>query len=220
MFLWIGPCHCFPKRSSPNRTNGLPHLAVYRRNGLQWLETSTIQCQWIYSDNDLYLIKYNSDMRPCLSIVVLFPQIDCPRWLPHFPGPHLTDYEGVNPNSLWRHECTLWCDHGYNANANLWALTSVATHSVLIDAINMTKDLRTDRNQTSVNVESKRQSCFAQNLSYTPLAPAAKSLHPELFQDCKDTSLWRHQRTNNNRKQRYRSTGFAYFNCTVGCGLF
>ena len=86
--------------------NGLPQIvqmarpisvAAYRRNGLQWLETSTIQCKWIYSDNDLYLIKYNSDMRPCLRIMVLFPQIDCPRWLPHFPEPHLTDSRRCEP---------------------------------------------------------------------------------------------------------------------------
>ena len=42
---------------------------------------------------------YNSDMRPCLCIVVLllFPQIDCPRWLPHFPGPHLADSRRSEP---------------------------------------------------------------------------------------------------------------------------
>ena len=61
---------------------------------------------------------------------------------------------------------------------------------------------------------------FCPKFINTPLAPAAKSLHPELFQDCKDTYLWCHQRTNNNRKQRYRSTGFAFFKWTVVVGCF
>ena len=139
------------KRSSPNRTNGLPHLAVYRRNGLQWLETSTIRCQWIYSDSDLYLIKYNSDMRPCLSIVVLFPQIDCPRWLHHFPGPHLTESRRSEPQlsvTSWMY-IVVWpwlqCQRKFVS-------ADVSCNTFGFDWRNQ-YDLRTDRNQTSVNVE-------------------------------------------------------------------
>ena len=92
-----------------------------KRSGLQWLETSPILCQWVHNDNDWYLIKCNSDMRPCLWICSCFPkcsisQIDCLIW------PTL---ERVNPNCLWRHECTLWRDNCYNTSANVWALMSV-----------------------------------------------------------------------------------------------
>ena len=81
-WLWIGPCHCFPKRSTPN---DLPHLAVYRRSGLQWLETSSIkmsmntQWQWFIFDQ----IQFRHTAMPVYWSLLLFPQIDWPRWLPH-----------------------------------------------------------------------------------------------------------------------------------------
>ena len=117
--LWIGPCHCFPKPSSPN---GLPHLAVYRRSGLQWLEKSPIQCQlntqwqWFIFDQ----IQFRHAGMLVYWSLLLFPQIDCPRWLPHLADSWRSEPQ-LSVTSLWR-------DHGYNANANLSELTSVATH--------------------------------------------------------------------------------------------
>ena len=106
--------------------NDLPHLAIYRRSGLQWLETSPIkmsmntQWQWFIFDQ----IQFRHAAMPVYWSLLLFPQIDCPRWLPH-----LVD----SRSELQLSVTSSWCDHGYSANANLWALD--ATHSVLIGAI-------------------------------------------------------------------------------------
>ena len=117
--------------------NGLPQMACpiwpseYRRSGLQWLEMSPILCQWVHNDNEWYL----NAIQKCGHACVLLFDIVTPHYLPQIYCLIWPPLVGVNSNSPWRHECALWCDHGYNANANLWALTSVATHSVLIDAI-------------------------------------------------------------------------------------
>ena len=113
-WLWIGPCHCFPKRSTPNH---LPHLVFYRRSGLQWLETSPIQCQWTHSHFIFDEIQFRHAAMPVYWSLLLFPQIDCPRWLPH-----LVDSRRSEPQLS---VTSLWCDHGYNANANLWALQHI-----------------------------------------------------------------------------------------------
>ena len=114
-WLWIGPCHCFPKRSTPN---DLPHLVIYRRSGLQWLETSPIQCQWTHSHT----------IQTCGHACVLVLVIVSPNRLPQMTAsfgrlskewtPTLCDVIVVWP---W-----LQCQRKF---------VSTATHSVLTDAI-------------------------------------------------------------------------------------
>ena len=130
-YLWIGLCRGFPKRSSPN---GLLHLAVCRKIGLQWLETSPIKWQWIHIQWQWFIfdqIQFRYAAMPLYWSLLLFPQIDCPKWLPHLADSRRSEPQlSVTP---------LWCDHGYNGNANLWAPN--ATHSVLNDAIIWQKTL-------------------------------------------------------------------------------
>ena len=80
--LWIGPCHCFPKRSSPN---GLSHLTV--RVSKEWSpmirnesNTMPMSTQW-----QRVIFECNSEMRPCLCIALryCYPALSSPDLLPH-----------------------------------------------------------------------------------------------------------------------------------------
>ena len=130
---------------------------------------------------------------------------------------------GVNPNSLWRHECTLWRDHGYNANANLRALTSVAIYSISFDWRNQyDKRLNWSKsNFSKCGIKATRHGCAVLPKIYKHTTRSGGKIppSPNCSKTARDSLLWRHQRTNNNSEQRCRWTGFAYFNCTVCCEL-
>ena len=70
----------------------------------------------------------------------------------------------------------------------------------------ITKDLTTDRNQTSVNAEQKatKHGCAVWG---------QKSLHPVIVPIMQEIRLC-------DVTSECRSTGFANFTCTDGCGLF
>ena len=89
------------------------------------------------------------------------------------------------PNSLWRHEYTLWRDHGFNTSANLWALTSVATHLVF-DWRNQYD--KWPKNWSKSNFSKCRVKttkwlcCFAQIYKHTT---CSRGKNPSIPQDCK-----------------------------------
>ena len=88
--------------------------------------TMSMNTQWQLQHVFIFdQIQFRHAAMPVYWSLLLFPQIDYPRWLPHLVDSRRSETQ-LSVTSLW-------CDHGYNANANLWALN--ATHSVLIDAI-------------------------------------------------------------------------------------
>ena len=86
--------------------NGLPQIVqmacpfvlfcFYGRLSKEWTSmirneyntmSMNIRWQWFI----FYQIQFRHAAMPVYSGIVIVSPIDCPRWLPHFPGPHLAD---------------------------------------------------------------------------------------------------------------------------------